>query len=150
MFRDIRRVTVLGRCEARTGIVPFDQPLDDMLSSPAYPEEGRLFIIADNGSPHGGAASIQRVRKRENRVILIHTPIHASLLDHIEIYFSIFQWKALTPNDFSKVVAESARLALYEYLTDQTLKPFVWSFTLRQLATRLERITQHLAADADS
>ena len=32
--------------------------------------------------------------------VLMHTPIHASWLNQIEIYFSIVQRKVLTPNDF--------------------------------------------------
>jgi hypothetical protein len=30
----------------------------------------------------------------------VHTPLHASWLNQVEIYFSIVQRKVLTPNDF--------------------------------------------------
>jgi hypothetical protein len=149
-FWDVRRGTVLGRCEAKTGIVPFDRLVDDVLASPPYPEAERLFIIVDNGSSHRGEASIQRLRKRDKRIILIHTPIHASWLNQVEIYFSIIQRKVLTPNDFPNLAAVSVRLALYEDLTNQTPKPFKWNFTRQKLATWLERMSPHLAASAAS
>ena len=41
-----------------------------------------------------------RMRRRDRRIVLVHTPIHASWLNQVEIYFSIIQRKVLTPNDF--------------------------------------------------
>lgn len=41
---------------------------------------------------------------------LIHLPIHASWLNQIELYFSIVQRKALTPNDFASPEALMVRL----------------------------------------
>ena len=50
-------------------------------------------------------ASWRRVRARLQtafpNLMPVHGPIHASWLNQIEIYFSIVQRKALTPNDFS-------------------------------------------------
>ncbi len=34
---------------------------------------------------------------------MMHTPVHASWLNQIEIYFSILQRKALAPNDFTNI-----------------------------------------------
>jgi hypothetical protein len=42
--------------------------------------------------------------------ILVHTPIHASWLNQIEIYFSIVQRKVLTPNDFLSLAQLEQRL----------------------------------------
>jgi DDE superfamily endonuclease len=147
-FWDVRRGMILGRCEARTGIMPFSRLVDDVLRTPPYPEAERLFFIVDNGSSHRGKASIQRMQKRDKRIILIHTPIHASWLNQVEIYFSIIQRKVLTPNDFPNLAAVRARLALYEELTNKTPKPFKWKFTRQKLAGWLQRLTPHLAADA--
>ena len=36
---------------------------------------------------------------------MVHTPVHASWLNQVEIYFSIIQRKVLTPNDFANVDA---------------------------------------------
>jgi hypothetical protein len=46
--------------------------------------------------------------------ILVHTPVHASWLNQIEIYFSIVQRKVLTPNDFLSVAQLEQRLLDYQ------------------------------------
>jgi len=55
----------------------------------------------DNCSAHRGQKAVNRLRDKWPNVILIHTPVHASWLNQVEIYFSIVQRKVLTPNDFS-------------------------------------------------
>jgi hypothetical protein len=146
-FWDVHRGTVQGRCEAKTGIVPFGRLVDDILASPPYADAERLFFIVDNGSSHRGKASIQRMRKRDKRILLVHTPVHASWLNQVEIYFSIIQRKVLTPNDFANLAAVRLRLALYEELTNRTPKPFQWKFTRQKLAKWLQRVAPHLAAN---
>jgi hypothetical protein len=41
---------------------------------------------------------------------LIHLPVHASWLNQIELYFSIVQRKALTPNDLATLDELAIRL----------------------------------------
>ena len=41
---------------------------------------------------------------------MIHLPVHASWLNQIELYFSIVQRKALTPNDLTTLDALAERL----------------------------------------
>ena len=74
-----------------------------------YTDAARLFFIVDNGSSHRGQASVERMRQRDKRIILVHTPIHASWLNQVEIYFSIIQRKVLTPNDFATLEAVRVR-----------------------------------------
>src|SRR5271157_5097681 len=62
---------------------------------------GWLFYVVDNGSSHRGQTSVERMHRRDKRIILVHTPVHASWLNQVEIYFSIIQRKVLTPNDFA-------------------------------------------------
>ena len=52
-----------------------------------------------NGSSHRGQAAIDRLAKRFPNAVMVHTPVHASWLNQVEIYFSIVQRKVLTPND---------------------------------------------------
>ena len=78
--------------------------------------------------------------KIDPRIILVHTPVHASWLNQVEIYFSIIQRKVLTPNDFPDLDAVRMRLALYENLSNQHPKPFAWKFNRDQLAALLARI----------
>ena len=67
-----------------------------------------------------------------------YTPIHASWLNQVEIYFSIIQRKVLTPNDFAKLEAIRVRLALYEELSNRTPKPFAWKFTRQNMLNWLK------------
>ncbi len=137
---DVRRGYVVGRCEATTGIEPFGRLVKQVLAREPYRSARRLFWIVDNGPSHRGEASCNRLKQMDPRIILIHTPIHASWLNQVEIYFSIIQRKVLTPNDFTDLDAIRVRLALYEKLSNKHPKPFAWKFTRDQLADLLERI----------
>jgi len=143
---DVRRGMVLGRCEAKTGIEPFGRLVEQILDQKPYSEAERLFLVVDNGSSHRGQAAVERLRARDRRLILIHTPVHASWLNQVEIYFSILQRKVLTPNDFADLDALRIRIRLYEELTNRQPKPFAWKFTRQELADWLKRVSPHFPA----
>jgi hypothetical protein len=146
---DVHRGMVLGRCEAKTGIEPFGRLVDQVLEQKPYQEAERLFFVVDNGSSHRGQASVKRIQRRDKKIVLVHTPMHASWLNQVEIYFSIIQQKVLTPNDFASLDAIRLRLALYEQLSNRTRKPFAWKFTREDLQNWLKRAAPHfLAASA--
>lgn len=147
---DVRRGYVMGRCEPTTGIVPFGRLVDQVLAEEPYRSGERLFWIVDNGSSHRGAAAMQRLSQVDSRIILIHTPVHASWLNQVEIYFSIIQRKVLTPNDFADLEAIRLRLAFYEELSNQSPTPFQWKFDRTKLATLLAKIEARRMALADA
>ena len=143
---DVHRGIVVGRCEKKTGIKPFGLLVDQVLEQDPYKDATQLFFIVDNGSSHRGQASVERMRRRDKRIVLVHTPIHASWLNQVEIYFSIIQRKVLTPNDFAKLEAIRVRLALYEELSNRTPKPFAWKFTGQDMLNWLKRASPHFLA----
>jgi hypothetical protein len=146
---DVHRGMIMGRCEKKTGIEPFGLLVDQVLEQEPYQGATSLFFIVDNGSSHRGKASVERMRRRDKRIILVHTPIHASWLNQVEIYFSIIQRKVLTPNDFATLEAVRVRLALYEELSNRTPRPFAWKFTRQDMMDWLKRASPHfLAASA--
>jgi hypothetical protein len=147
---DVRRGYVMGRCEPTTGIAPFGRLVDQVLAEEPYRSGERLFWIVDNGSSHRGAAAMQRLSQVDSRIILIHTPVHASWLNQVEIYFSIIQRKVLTPNDFADLEAIRLRLAFYEALSNQSPTPFQWKFDRTKLATLLAKIEARRMALADA
>jgi hypothetical protein len=57
----------------------------------------------DNCWAHRGQKAVERIRSRWPNALLLHTPVHASWINQIEIYFSIVQRKPLTPNNFSSL-----------------------------------------------
>ncbi len=64
------------------------------------------------------------LRARWPSIVLVHTPVHASWLNQIEIYFSIVQRKVLTPNDFVSLVEVEERLLGFQQRYQQIAKLF--------------------------
>jgi hypothetical protein len=98
---DVHHANLVDRVEEKTGIVPFGRLVDEVMNTEPYKSARGVFWVVDNGSSHCGRASVQRMADADPTARLIHLPVHASWLDQIELYFSIVQRKALTPNDFS-------------------------------------------------
>jgi hypothetical protein len=139
---DVRRGIVMGRCEATTGIEPFGRLVAQVMNCPPYCSAPRVFWIVDNGSSHRGERACQRLSRAFTNLVLIHTPIHASWLNQVEIYFSIIQRKVLTPNDFASLAEIEQRLHLYEELSNREPRPFAWRFTRAKLIDLLHRLEQ--------
>jgi hypothetical protein len=137
---DVRRGYVIGRCEPTTGIEPFGRLVHQVLAQEPYQSADRLFWIVDNGSSHRGDTAKHRLHQVDSRIQVVHTPVHASWLNQVEIYFSIIQRKVLTPNDFANLEAVQLRLALYEDLSNQCPTPFQWKFDRIQLTTLLAKL----------
>jgi hypothetical protein len=140
---DVRRGYVMGRCEPTTGIEPFGRLVHQVLAEEPYCSAERLFWIVDNGSSHRGDTAQKRLRQVDSRIILVHTPVHASWLNQVEIYFSIIQRKVLTPNEFADLEAVRLRLALYEELSNQHPTPFQWKFDRTKLLALIAKIEAH-------
>ena len=105
---DARTGKVFATTPDATGIAPFMDLMGQVISQPEYKDAPRVFVIVDNGSDHRGQAAISRLRKAHPNAIMIHTPVHASWLNQVEIVFSIIQKKVLTPAT-SPAPASSAR-----------------------------------------
>jgi hypothetical protein len=58
----------------------------------------------------------------------------------LEIYFSILQRKALTPNDFSSLPELAGRLLAFERHYETIAKPFERRFTRRDLNRMLHKL----------
>jgi DDE superfamily endonuclease len=140
---DVHRGQVTGRCEDTTGIAPFSRLVEQVMTAEPYASARRVFWIVDNGSSHRGAASIRRMAATWPNAQLIHLPAHASWLDQAEIYFSVGQRKALTPNDFTSLDQIRERLAAFETRYNTIARPFDWRFTRAGLNDLLHRIDAH-------
>ena len=103
----------------------------------------------DNCSAHRGQKAAKRLRDRWPNALLIHTPVHASWLNQVEIYFSIVQRKVLTPNDFSSLADLKQRLLAFQCHYECSASPFKWTFTRRDLHALLAKIAgKRMAAAA--
>jgi len=74
---------------------------------------------------------------------LIHLPVHAPWLNQIELYFSILQRKALTPNDLPTLEALAERVLGFGQHYRKIARPFEWTFTRQKLYELIDRIDQH-------
>jgi DDE superfamily endonuclease len=137
---DVHRARVFGRCEKTTGIQPFDRLVAQVMSEEPYRSARRVFWIVDNGTSHRGNKACQRLRAKWPSIVLVHTPVHASWLNQIEIYFSIVQRKVLTPNDFVSLLEVQERLLGFQQRYHQIAKPFRWTFTRSDLSKLLAKL----------
>ena len=141
---DVHRSRIFGRCDKGSTIVAFDHLVAQVMRRQPYRDARRVFWIVDNGTAHRGIAAVDRLRKNYPNLVLVHGPVHASWLNQIEIYFSILQRKALTPNDFESLEALSQRILAFERHFQTIAKPFEWRFTRKDLADLLRRLDHHL------
>jgi hypothetical protein len=137
---DVRRAKIFGHCEEKTGILPFRRLVSRVMSQEPYRSAPRVFWIMDNGSSHRGQACIRRLQGEWQNIVVVHTPVHASWLNQVEIYFSILQRKVLTPNDFVSLEQLQDRILEFAKYYEQAAQPFKWKFTRQDLDKLLRRI----------
>jgi hypothetical protein len=139
---DVHHANLFGRVEERTGIEPFGRLVEEVMTSEPYASARRVFWVVDNGSSHAGQASIDRLEGAYENLRLIHLPVHASWLNQIELYFSIVQRKALTPNDFGSLDELSERLLAFQARYAEIAQPFEWTFTRADLERVLAKVAE--------
>lgn len=143
---DVHRAKLFGRCEPKTTIGSVDRLVAQVMSTEPYRSARRVFWVADNCSSHRGEKAAARLRAQWPTLILVHTPVHASWLNQIEIYFSIVQRKVVTPNDFHSLSELEDRLLAFQARYEHTARPFRWKFTRADLAALLAKLrAQELA-----
>ena len=144
---DVHTGQVFASTPVTTGIKPFMDLAGQVMARPGYNNAPRVFVIVDNGSDHRGQAAISRLAKAHPNAIMIHTPLHASWLNQIEIFFSVIQKKVVTPNDFDSLGQLSATLLGFVDRYNQTARPFSWKFTASDLHDLMDRISRHEQQD---
>src|ERR1700689_5946413 len=140
---DVHTGQVFASAPGTTGIKPFMHLVGQVMKRPEYKEAPRVFVIVDNGSDPRGEAAAGRLRNAYPNAIRIHTPVHASWLNQVEIVFSVIQKKVLTPNDFPGLGTLSHALHAFVHRYNRTARPFNWKFTADDLTALLRRISKH-------
>src|SRR5207244_8878586 len=113
---------------------PFQSLIGEVMSQEPYRSAARVFWIIDNCSAHRGQKCVQRLEARWPSIIPVHTPIHASWLNQVEIYFSILQRKVLTPNDSDYLAKLEAALLTFQERYEKSAAPFQWTFNTTDFA----------------
>src|ERR1022692_4330500 len=145
---DVHRAKVIGRYEVKNGMAPVGRLVNEVMNQEPYKSARRVFWIMDNCSAHRGQKAVDRFRATWPNAILIHTPVHASWLNQVEIYFSIVQRKVLTPNDFSSLAELEQRLLAFQIHYERTASPFKWTFTRNDLHALMAKIAAKQLAPA--
>jgi transposase len=143
---DVHHGQVMGRCAPKTGIEPFSELVEQVMTAEPYASARRVFWVVDNGSSHNGARSIQRMSEAFANATLVHLPVHASWLNQVEIFFSIVQRKVVKPQDFPDLPALEQRLLAFQNRHNQTAQPFDWRYTRQDLKRYLARLAAHETA----
>jgi len=143
---DVHQARIFGRCERKTGIRPFERLVRQVMSREPYRSASRVFWVVDNGTSHRGQRCRERLARKWPHLIVVHTPIHASWLNQVEIYFSIVQRKVLTPNHFTSLTALEDRLLQFQAHYQQLAKPFQWRFTRQDLESLMRKLDAQKAA----
>jgi transposase len=140
---DVHRARLIGSVAEKTGIVPFMELVDKVMTQEPYKSAKHVYWIVDNGSSHNGKRSVDRMSAAWPNARLIHLPIHASWLNQIEIVFSVIQRKVVKPADFADLAALADRLCRFGDRYNETARPVDWRFTSGDLAAMLERLDAH-------
>lgn len=134
---------VLGLCEPTTGIAPFHRLVDLVMSQEPYSSARRVFWVTDNGSSHRGLASARRLASWYRSAIQVPTPVHASWLNQVEVYFPVVQREVLKPNEIEDLDILRQRLLDFQAYYEKVAKPFEWEFTRADLHSLLAQLQWH-------
>jgi transposase len=137
---DVHHAHVIGHCAPTTGIEPFTALVTKVMTQQPYATARRVFWVVDNGSSHRGWTAAARLAEAFPNTVMIHTPVHASWLNQIEIYFSVVQRKLLTPDNFASLDTLAEQLTAFEARYNHAAQPFDWRFNRDDLDSLLARI----------
>ena len=137
---DVLRGIPWGRCELKTGIAAFQRLVDQVMTQEPYRSARRVFWIVDNGSSHRGQRAVERLEKAYPNLILVHTPVHASWLNQVEIFFGMTQRKVLTPASSRGLTELADRILAFEADCRSHPKPFRSRFTRAGFERRLQEL----------
>ena len=137
---DVHHAQVIGLCAATTGIEPFTALVTAVMTQEPYASARRVFWIVENGASHRGWTAAARLTKAFSNAVMIHTPVHASWLNQVEIYFSVIQRKLLTPDNAASLDELAKQITAFEARYNDTAEPFDWRFNRDNLDHLLHRL----------
>ncbi len=108
-----------------------------------YPDAKKIIVISDNLNVHKleslyKAFPPEEARQIANRIILVHTPVHASWLNTAEIGINVVKTECIGKSfRTEKEAAElPARLKEWEAKKNDEQTPFCWNFTVEKARER--------------
>ena len=123
---DVATGKVFGRCRARRRAADLDCFMEALARR--YPT-GDVYVVWDNLNIHCGEKWEAFSRRHGGRFHFVHTPLHASWVNQIEIWFGILQRRVLRYGEFNNVGELSERIAGFiAHWNVVEAHPFRWTF----------------------
>src|SRR5882724_7485063 len=130
---DVKTGRVFGQCRPRRTAEDLRQFMDALAEN--YPT-GDVYVIWDNLNIHHGEAWRHFNERHGGRFHFVYTPLHASWVNQVEIWFSILQKRVLKHGDFRSPAELAVRvMAFISHWNRREAHPFRWTFR--------GRFTQH-------
>lgn len=144
---DVHRGKVFGRCEPKTGIVPFMSLVTQVMATEPYASARRVFWIVDNGSSRRGKKAVDRLTTEFPNAVMVHTPYTLPGQTRSRSSSRSSSARSFQPNDFTDLTQVRDRLRAFEDRYNATAQPFQWKFTTSDLDDLLARLDRQTPAD---
>lgn len=119
-----------GSTITRCGPTRTAKDLEAFMEVVAAEISGRVDVVWDNLNIHHGKRWDQFNARHENRFRFHYTPLHASWVNQVELWFGILQKRCLANGSFRSVEElRGAVSAFVAYWNREAKHPFRWSFT---------------------
>ena len=92
----------------------------------------KIHLILDNGSSHTSKATKTWLAEHP-RISVTYTPVHASWLNMVEIFFSILARRTLRRGDFASRQDLINKILAFIATYNQTARPFRWTYDAKLL-----------------
>jgi len=123
---DVHTGTVVARPIKRNNSATFCSFLDAIDGT--VDAELAIHVILDNGSSHVSKET-KAWFAAHPRWVVHYTPVHASWVNQIELFFSILQRKVIRNGNFTSRDDLVAKLLAFITNYDETAKPFAWTYS---------------------
>lgn len=100
----------------------------------------KIIIVWDNLSTHKGERWIDFNERNSGRISFVYTPLHASWMNQIEIWFSILQRAILRRASFPNKNKQSKDLRRFIARWNETARPFNWTWRASEHKRKSARI----------
>lgn len=121
---NVRTGEVYGHLRRRTakGVVAFMESI-----AKRHPR-GPVYVIWDNLNVHTGKRWEDFNARHRGRFRFVHTPLHASWVNQVEIWFSLLARRALKHVSFRSKAELEAAVRAFIRAWNQRARPFNWTF----------------------
>jgi transposase len=118
-----------GEVFARCGATRKAEDLEAFMDELAEAVPGRVCVIWDNLNIHHGDRWSHFNERHGGRFSFLYTPLHASWVNQIEIWFGVLQRRCLARGSFTSEAELRDMVLEFVSFWNETGHPFRWSFT---------------------